>query len=463
MSKKQFLFLILICILQIILITGQNLGINVILFMIPFLLFLFLYLKEKNRINNKKGFLLMIPILILSLSYLFYDNTMKYFNVLVIPILTMIMLMEIINPKDTLEEFIEEGFYMGFKPFDYIGKHLNGTKEIIKELLPKKNKRLQRIKSYLIVIPIILIVLVLLSSADIVFASLFKDIVNIINKISIEGIVARVIQFLLLFLFLGSTLYYIEKEQINVPKASSGINLQEFTIKLLLISLNIIYFIFIGIQIFSLGFHKLPSNITYSEYARTGFFQLMLISSLNILIILLTKKKEERNFIKILKLLLIASTYMIIISSFFRMYLYEQRYGYTLLRIGVYLTLVTETILLIPTIFYVLKKDFKIIRYYVMIPIIIYTMINMTSIESIITKRNIDLYDKTKEIDIEYLMNENCDNIKQLIDFYHRVEDIETKNTLKYYFETFPKEENLFLDFNISKKKAYQLLKEELK
>ena len=462
MSKKQFLFLILICILQIILITKQNLGINVILFMIPFLLFLFFYLKENNLINNKKGLLFMIPILIISLSYLLFDNTLKYFNILVIPILSIIMLIEIINPKDTLEEFIEEGFYMGFKPFDYIGKHLNETKEIIKELLPKKNKRLERIKSYLIVIPILFVVLVLLSSADIIFASLFKDIINIINKISIEGIIARVFQFIILFLFLGSTLYYLKKEKIMVPKASSGMNLQNFTIKLLLISLNIIYFIFIGIQIFSLGFHKLPSNITYSEYARTGFFQLMIISSLNILIILLTKKKEETKLIKILKLLLIASTYMIIISSFFRMYLYEQKYGYTLLRIGVYLTLVTETLLLIPTIFYVLKKDFKIIRYYIMIPIIIYTMMNMTSIESIITKRNIDLYEKTKEIDIEYLKNENCDNIKQLIDFYHRVEDREIKDSLKYYFETF-QEEDLILDYNISKKKAYQLLKEELK
>ena len=462
MTKKYLLSLVLISLLQIILITGQVLGLNVILFMIPFLLFIIFFLKDNNLINNKKGLLLLIPIIILSLSYLIYDNILNYLNILVIPILTIFMLIEVINQTDNLECLIEKFFFMIFKPFDYLSIHVNNTRDILKNTNIKKNK-LKRIKSYLIVIPIIIIVLVLLSSADIVFASFFKDINNIFKDIKVEGIITRIFQFFILFLYLGATLMYLLKEKIEVGKISKGIKVEEFTIKLLLFSLNIIYVVFIFIQIFSLGLHKLPKGITYSEYARTGFFQLMIISIINIVIILISKSTKENKLIKGMNLLMVLLTFMIIYSSFYRMHLYEITYGYTLLRLGVYFILLTEVILLIPTIIYIVKDNFKVLKYYLIIPIIIYSMINLISIEKIITNRNISLYNKKHKIDIEYLENNYGDNIEELIDFYHTVGDKEIKKSLSVYFKNYNPEMDNILEFNISKYKAKKLIKEELK
>ena len=49
-------------------------------------------------------------------------------------------------------------------------------------------------------------------------------------------------------------------------------------------------------------------------------------------------------------------TLVIIISAFARMTLYQQNYGYTRLRVLVDWALITEIILLIPTIGYILKN-----------------------------------------------------------------------------------------------------------
>ena len=58
----------------------QSVGISVILFAIP-TIFATMYVLEKlGKIKNKKAYILTVPILILSSTYLFFNNT--YFNIL---------------------------------------------------------------------------------------------------------------------------------------------------------------------------------------------------------------------------------------------------------------------------------------------------------------------------------------------------------------------------------------------
>ena len=58
----------------------HSVGISVILFAIP-TIFATMYVLEKlGKIKNKKAYILTLPILILSSTYLFFNNT--YFNIL---------------------------------------------------------------------------------------------------------------------------------------------------------------------------------------------------------------------------------------------------------------------------------------------------------------------------------------------------------------------------------------------
>ena len=206
--------------------------------------------------------------------------------------------------------------------------------------------------------------------------------------------------------------------------------------------------------------HHVGDKINYAEYARSGFFQLMFISVINIIIILLSKKSKEKNYTKIMSLFTVLLTLIIIVSSFYRMFLYEQAYGYTVLRLGVYLILITEVLLLIPTIIYIFKKEFNVLRYYLIIIIAIYSLVNCFSIDKIIAENNIKRYERTGKIDLNYLENGNYDNLNQLRKIYLTVKEDEKISTwekacLEAYIKKMDKKNKYnILEYNISKATA---------
>ena len=423
--KKSLPYILIIGILHSILLYGQSLGLNVILFTIPLLIFLYFYLKKNELIKNKKGLLYMIPIIILSAMYLLYDNTFTDLNILVIPGLYLLMFIYTINPTNNLATLFTNLCRVAFKPLDKMTPFLKEIKETIGSYVKINDNNKKKIKSLIIVIPIVILVLVLLSSADMVFGNIFTSIFDHIDDTTLYEIIGRIARFIILFTYLGISLFYL-KDMFPTEKSTDRyIKAEEYTVKLLLTILNIIYVVFDIIQIHSLMLHHVGDKINYAEYARSGFFQLMFISILNISIILISKQAKKNKYNQAMSIVMVFLTFIIIVSSFLRMHLYEVAYGYTVLRLGVYLILITESILLIPTIIYILKDKFPILRIYLGISIAVYTFVNLFSIDNIITNNNINRYYKTGKIDIYYLENNNYDNIPQLVDLYLRIKNDE--------------------------------------
>ena len=73
---NYIIFIFLLTILHSVLFYSKGLGLNVILFMIPLLIFLICILYKEKKIVNKKGLLFIIPILLLSCSYFVYNNAL---------------------------------------------------------------------------------------------------------------------------------------------------------------------------------------------------------------------------------------------------------------------------------------------------------------------------------------------------------------------------------------------------
>ena len=453
------MMILLLSILNSILFYDKKLGLNVILFTIPLILFLINTLK--NKLKNKKGLLFIIPITLLSSSYFIYDNMFfKILNCIVISFLIILMYIYLIKPTFKINEVIYDIMNLLIEPLTYIGKFYNNIiNKINKNNKSKINKK--KLKSIIIVIPIVLVIISMLCSADEMFGSLFENIFNIFENFKSEELTGRVITTTILFTYLGSTIYYINNKYENAYRSSGKeIKLEEYTIKLLLTTLNIIYLIFDFIQIRSLMFHHVSTNINYAEYARSGFFQLMFISLIN-LVILLISHKQNTKYNKTMSLIMVLFTFVIICSSFFRMYMYESAYGYTLLRLLVYVTLITLTILLIPTICYILGLKINILKHYMIIIITIYTILSLTPVNYFIAHNNINRYYKTGKIDIEYLENYSSDNITLLTDLYNKTEDDNIKTELKYYFKEIKRniKINDLREFNISKAKALKNIK----
>ncbi len=462
--KNTILYIFVLCVLNALIIYGYSLGLNVILYTIPLLLFIYSFLKYNKLIKNKKGLLFMIPIIILSLTYFIYDNVFKYLNVMVIPMLYFVMYIYTMKKENSIFGFIKNTLYLMVKPLEKMKRFVDNVKENVRIPSSEDGKYKQIIKSIIIIIPIVLIVIALLSSADMVFESIFNSFFELIDTTSVEDTIYRLLIILILFLYLGGTCIYL-KEYSKTEIKAKNVKIEEYTIKLLLTVLNVIYVVFDIIQINSLMLHRVSQNINYAEYARSGFFQLMFITFINIAIIFASKCCKESKYKKIMSLLMVGLTTIIVFSSFMRMHLYESTYGYTLLRLGVYIILITEIILFIPTCIYILKDKFPILKYYIVIITIVYTMINLYSIENIITANNINRFYETGELDVFYLENNNYDNIAQLVELYNYVSERDNntnkttdkaiKNDLGRYLYTMKNNvtinEYSILEYNISK------------
>ena len=408
----------------------------------------------------------MIPIILLSSTYFIFDSSVfKELNFLAIILLFILMYIFTIKPNYNLFSLIKESFDLLFKPFSLIGDYFELVINKISKKIKIGSKSKKIIKSILICTPVVIVVLALLSSADMIFDKIFSNIFNKFFNLFDSSIFGKFILFIIIFFLIGDTLLYLIKkypkeDEFKIEKDILDIS----TIKILITTLNIIYLIFDFIQIKSLIFHYGLDSINYAEYARQGFFELMIVSVINISVLLLAKNsksnKKDQKYINIMSIFMVFLTLIIIISSFLRMNLYEQAYGYTTLRLLVYISLITEIILLIPTILYIFKENFNVLKYYLIIILSVYTIINFINIDYIIARRNVNRYYEGKEIDISYLENYHTDNLKVLSELYKNC-DNETKESLNTYFNNLEDyNSNMkWQEFNISKNSNLKQIK----
>ena len=459
--KNFIVYIFLICIYHSILIYGKHLGINVLLFILPLLLLILLLLEKNKKINNRNGLLLFVPIATLSAGYLLYDNTIfNYFNVLVIPLLFVLLFVFTVNQKVHL--VIPEVFKVIFLPFGNIDKVYRLLSSKFKKIIHFEKNTWGKILSIIIVIPIVLIVIQILSSADLIFNNMFKNVFEVFKELKFGNLLGRVLRILLLFTYLGAVLNFIlfnyKAKEYSFKRPEFG----TFIFKVLLTSLNVIYLIFDIIQIKSLVLHSISMDIPYAEYARQGFFQLMFISIFNLIVILLSKNTKENTYNKIMSIIMVLLTFVIILSSTYRMFMYEMAYGYTLLRLLVYATLFTEIILLIPTILYIFKR-INILRYYFVICLIVYSCLSVAPLDSIIAIRNINRYYSMDDIDLDYLMNDRANNISQLIDLYYKSDGYIRTELDRYFLKLHDRiKDDKFQEFNLSRNYSKFLLEKNI-
>ena len=470
----------------VILFFGKSIGLSMLLFLIPFSYFFVYILEKNNKIKNSKAKFLLIPILLLSSTYFIYDNSFfNSINLIIIPILFCFMILGLIGENFEIEvDTIGKILGSFFNPLSIIGestiKFVDSIKEKLKINIKSNNEeKMKRIfKAVLITIPIVLVIIILLSTADEVFANIFKGIfnrmINLLNSINISTSFVKTICIIISFFYFIGLFYYIcfKYEVINEKDNKSKKINDNFTIKMILISLNLIYLVFCYIQIKSLFMRN--TTLNYADSARQGFFQLMIVSIINLVTILIAKKRENKDetktnrFINYMSLIMIAFTFIIVISASIRMYFYESAYGYTLLRLLVYCALFTESILFIPTIIYILDKKINLPKMYFAIVLVIYVCMNLANFDNIIAKRNVNRYIETGKIDLYYLKNETgTDAINQIFKIMETGADVDNvkAETSKYLKETFNdiNEENMdFRDFNISKIFAKKLIGKEL-
>ncbi len=473
--SELLIFVFILALWHVILFFGHNLGISVVLFMVPLLIYQYRVLSKNKKIKNWYGLLLSVPIVLLSLHYvLFNNNTFNVLNYIVILFLLLLMFVLTVKPTYKFNEIFFDFVKFIYRPFNYIGEfykeHFKKTFKKIK--LSDKGNRL--LKTLLIILPIVCIILLLLSKADPLFKELFRviidAIVNIFKFEFIDKLLGKIFMFIIMTFVIGiSTMYLIKDYGNEKYKVKESKFKDIYTIKVLVTVLNVIYLIFDFIQVkslFSFGSINCNHCVDYASYARSGFFELLVVSLINMTIILISKKyktdKSNTKYMNIMNIVMIFLTMIIIVSSFIRMHFYEVAYGYTVLRLLVDVVLITEVLLMIPTVMYIINSNFNISKSFLIIIISMYCCVSLINVDYLIASKNINRYYNGSDLDIKYLETYTTDNIPLLINLYKNTDDSDIKFELRNYFEIVYKNNkiNSWEEFNFSKYRAIKQLED---
>lgn len=507
--KKIVVGSIFFSILHSILFWNQKLGISMLIFVGGLSFYFYKIIVESNKMKNKKALFWLVPILLLSSSYFIFNNRLfRILNGFVIPILFIVMLIELEEKEIQAKGFFWNILGCFVRPINKIGEALDKIREKREEItgeLKSWEKIKLFFKSVLIILPVIIIVLILLSSADESFASIFDGIGNFISGILWNGnfidFLIRVFIFVIVLFYLLSFSYQLvtekclqqetkEIEEFSIWTEEEKKKMAEdekrkgnFTSKLLLISLNLIYLVFVLVQIknFILTIKNIDENFGYSSYARQGFFQLMIVSLINFLVLLklkITKNTNQKDKkLKVLGIFLLVFTICLDLIAGMRMFLYEQEYGYTYLRLLVYFVLITEIFITIPIFISLSGKKINLFRSILIIISITYVVLNFINIDNLIARNNINRYLKDPEnvdLDMSYILYSTgidateqkirvlslgTSNLSEKAKENLKSDQEMTRNYLEMQREYIQNQDRSIFEFNLSELKAQNLLK----
>jgi hypothetical protein len=243
-------------------------------------------------------------------------------------------------------------------------RHLSGLR---KSGGAKKGKALYIIIGLLISIPLCAVVISLLMSADMVFSRLLHRLFG--WMLNLPDVLSTLLRALLLFLiaFFGFYCALAGQAEKPVPSEIKAVRRHEPLVAVTFTGiLAFIYVVFCAIQVIYLfiGGGELPEHMSYSEYARQGFFQLLFVSMFNVALVVFSAWKFGRGrALRVLLTVISACTYILIASSAFRMYLYADAYGLTFLRLLVFWFLFVLTILMSGTVVSVCREGFNLFRF----------------------------------------------------------------------------------------------------
>lgn len=297
------------------------------------------------------------------------------------------------------------------------GKYFFKTREDEKD-----KKRSSVLLGVLIAIPCLIVLGVLLASADMVFSKLFRDI--FVKWFSIETIICSTIMIIFAFLASYCGLRLIEKRsgRITVKEHKNGQPVTAITITAMV---AVLYLIFCVIQVVYLfmGGLELPAGITYAEYARKGFFQLLAVCLINLVTVLVFKKYiRENRVLNALLLVITACTYIMVASSAYRMILYIGAYGMTFLRLFVLVALLTIAVLLAGVIIKIIRPEFNFFKMGVAVISVIYICFAFSHADYFIAAYNVSDERNFEEVDMEYLSELSADAAPVIIDYCQKMD-----------------------------------------
>ena len=462
LKRNLLIYLLVSAISFVYLVTTPGAGISVFVFMVIQAAWLYSIMPQKKYI------LALAPVFILALNSFISANPMwrlpNLFVRLILYGLMAVWAVHGIALKDTSAAiFIKLGqavcgaLLCASAPFKW-------GKEAKAERLPVLRRVLIGLG---ISVPVLIFLVIMLSRADMIFSHTVERFFTGISAGFDMGTAVRAWLGIVTGFYLFGILYVIfagKEEQADKPAAKQIIG-DCMIINIVLSSVLVVYTLFVGIQFRYL--FAAPSNLPYGlnfvNYARRGFFELLILTFVNIAFILVVvwlTKSQSGNSAKLAKglcMYLCAITVVLLISSFYRMWLYGSDDGLTRMRLLVFGFLIFEFIGLGFTFFYIAKPKFNIVLVYCFIALSYYLLLNLVPIDRVITREQINRYFATGQGGIHYAMSLSPDAAPEVARLLHS-SDIRTRRYAEAYFVAHGMESSTsWRQWNLSRSRMLQV------
>ena len=183
--------------------------------------------------------------------------------------------------------------------------------------------------------------------------------------------------------------------------------------------LTLVYLLFSVIQILYLFTNNmsLPDDMTYAEYARQGFFQLMFVSVLNVILVLICHAIFSKSTVlNIVLTIMSACTYVMIASSALRMTMYIKAYDLTYMRILVFAALAVLAVVLAGVIVRIYADRFPLVRYSMFVIVTVYIIVSFLRPAYLVARYNLENQDP-KDVDFRYVTSLGADGAEEVYEF----------------------------------------------
>ncbi len=474
---KYYLVIIFALILGILidfLFYKKSIGVSFFIFISTFLIFSLILSKNFKKKLSKIQYALLIPIILFSaMVFLRASEFLAFFNI--VGALFLISLFLILFSKENLSDFTFTKYFIS--PLSFLLKSFRKSAVFIEECRKKiqTEKKLGSpkfrsvIKGIILSFPVLTIFLLLFYSADIIFQKHLDKLLEKISFINIdlEIIIRALIVLIASYLFIGifAKSFYATKSNEKSEKLSAENNQKNNQVKFLgsiessiiLGAVELLFLIFIAIQFLYLFGGKayvwgIPEYITYSEYARKGFGELIAVSIISFLLIYgidrfgKRENLKQNKIFKILSGVLVCEIFVIIASAITRLSLYVDGYGYTFSRLFGFIFLYWLCFIFLIFLYKIFKekKESAFLFSVFWLIILFWGGINFLNPDAYIAQKNIERYINIegKEFDAWHLSRLSEDAVPEAMKFFkidgNVEEKIELAKELSRRYEIYP-------------------------
>jgi hypothetical protein len=406
-------------------------------------------------VRNKRALLLLAPIAILLFDIVYFSNefTEVVGTLLLLVLSLLFVILVTLGIKEKKFYFRAIPWFKNIEnivstPLEKIGKIFSDIVQSIQGVRSTMTKKI--VLGILISLPLVGIFIALFAKADPIF-------LDIVSKFALPDtnfwFLPHYFRVIVLSTILCSILYIVLDERHALEEKISAVKkFDPVIVNIILLIINSVFLLFVVIQIrylFGSANYVFSNNLTYAQYARNGFFELvkvMIVSGLLLTAILRPFLSHNYSTVtKFLKLLLVAQVLVVAFSALRRMYLYQEMYGFTALRLHVewfiYFSIAT---FLIIAYFVISKKGFREYWYTILIfGTISLVVVCSLNVDLLVAKKNVErAANGATPLDVGYLLTLSPDAWPELL--LAEKQNVKLKSDSKEYKDW--KAVNTFLD-----------------